>query len=279
MSPDPFLDHTVSALAEVPGVEAIVLGGSRARGTAHETSDYDLGLYYCAARPLDTSRLLGAARILVDDPDRAEVTPIGGWGPWIVGGAWLSIKGHKVDLLYRSVDAVAQVIANCRGGNISMHYQPGHPHGFCSATWMGEVALCQPLYDPQSALAKLKAIALPYPPQLREALIRRFQWEIPFSVKNAEPAISSGEQMHVAGCVYRALACIAQVLFALNERHLINEKAALSEAAAFPLTIPALMPRVAEIWRLIGGKQFEPALAALREIDQELKALTTVPQA
>jgi hypothetical protein len=117
------------------------------------------------------------------------------------------------------------------------------------------------------------------PPQLREALIRRFQWEIPFTVKNAEPAITSGEQMHVAGCVYRALACIAQVLFALNERHLINEKGALSEAAAFPLTIPALMPRVAEIWRLIGGKQFEPALAALREIEQELKALTTVPQA
>ena len=130
------------------------------------------------------------------------------------------------------------------------------------------------LYDPQSALAKLKASALPYPPQLREALIRRFQWEIPFSVKNAD---CSGEQMHVAGCVYRALACIAQVLFALNERHLINEKRALSEAAVFPLTIPALMPRVAEIWRLIGGKQFEPALAALREIDQ--KALTTVPQA
>ena len=98
-----------------------------------------------------------------------------------------------------------------------MHYQPGHPHGFCSAIWTGEIALCEPLHDPRAAIEKLKATALPYPQQLRDALIRRFQWEILFSIENAD----------------RALACIAEVLFALNGRYLINEKAALSEAAAF----------------------------------------------
>ena len=274
-----YLDQIVSALAEVPGIEAIVLGGSRARGRAHETSDYDLGLYYCAAHLLDTSRLLDVARILVDDPDTAEVTPIGGWGPWIVGGAWLSIKGRKVDLIYRNVDAVAQVIANCRAGDISMHYQPGHPHGFCPAIWMGEVALCRPLHDPRHALAKLKATTLPYPPPLSEALIRRFMWEILFSINNAEPAIVTGDQTQVAGCAYRALACVAQVLFALNERYLINEKGALSEAAEFPLTIAALLPRAAEIWRLVGVKELGAALATLREIDRELAALTTARHA
>jgi hypothetical protein len=51
-----------------------------------------------------------------------------------------------------------------------MDYQPGHPHSFCSAIWMGELALCRLLRDPEGALAQLKAMALPYPEKLREAL-------------------------------------------------------------------------------------------------------------
>src|SRR5690242_6573877 len=78
MSPDPLLQCIVPALAEVPGVAAIALGGSRARGTATETSDYDIGLYYSAERPLDTDRLLQAVRAFADAPRGRAVTPIGG---------------------------------------------------------------------------------------------------------------------------------------------------------------------------------------------------------
>src|SRR5580700_1285603 len=107
MPPDIILQRIVPVLAEVPGVAAIALGGSRARGTATETSDYDVGLYYSADRPLDTDRLLQAVRQFADAPEAAQVTPIGGWGPWIVGGGWLSVGGRKVDLLYRGIEAVA----------------------------------------------------------------------------------------------------------------------------------------------------------------------------
>ncbi len=271
---DPFLQRLVPALAEVPGVETIALGGSRARGTASSTSDYDVGLYFSRAQELDTGRLLEVAKTLVDDPDAARVTAVGEWGPWIVGGAWLTVQGQKLDLLYRSVEAVADVIEACRAGEISMDYQAGHPHGFCSAIWMGEVALCLPLYDPRGTMAELKSRALLYPSALRDALIRRFQWEILFSIDNGELAASREEQTQVAGCVHRALACIAQVLFALNERYLINEKGALQEAAQFPLVIPDLTERVARIWQLVGNKSFRHALAVLRSMEREVKALT-----
>lgn len=273
MPPDRLLKRVVPALAKVSGVAAIVLGGSRARGTAHEASDYDIGLYYSASEPLDTGRLLEAARDLADDPASATVTAIGEWGSWIVGGAWLSIEGQKVDLLYRNVEAVAQVIEACRSGQITMNYQAGHPHGFCSAIWAGEIALCRPLHDPRGTVTGLKSLALPYPLPLRQALMRRFQWEILFSIENAELAASRPEPTQVAGCVYRALACVAQVLFALNERYLINEKAALEEAENFPLTLPELTDRVADIWHFVGDSEFEIALAILRELQQELEAL------
>lgn len=274
MPHDPLLSHLTSTFAEVPGIAAIVLGGSRARGSAHAASDYDIGLYFTAAMPLDTERLLAAAKRVADVPAAAAVTNIGAWGPWIVGGAWLSVDGHKVDLLYRDADAVEAVMESCRAGTVAMDYQPGHPHGFCSAIWMGEIAYCQPLHDPQSLIARLKSIALPYPPGLREALVGRFQWEVLFGIENAELAIARGEQTHIAGCAYRSLACVAQVLFALNERYLINEKGALPEAARMPLTIPHLAEQANDVWRLIGAGAFAPACEVLRQIDQQLRALT-----
>jgi hypothetical protein len=273
MSVDPLLQRIVAVLADVPGVAAIALGGSRVRGTATEASDYDIGLYYSAGRPLDTDRLLQAVRTFADAPDAAQVTPIGSWGPWIVGGGWLSVSARKVDLLYRGIEAVADVIDKCRAGEVDIHYQPGHPHGFCSAIWMGEVAFGVSLHDPHGALAALKVKTSPYPRALRDALIRKFDWEIQFAIENGELAAARAEQTHVAGCAYRSLACAAQVLFALNHRYLINEKGALQEVATFPLTIPDLAWRTADIWRLIGNSELRAALAGLRAIQRDVKQI------
>jgi hypothetical protein len=275
---DPMLARIVPRLAEVSGIVAIVLGGSRARGTANASSDYDIGLYYGSDEPLNTEHLLNVARDLVDDSSTAAVTPVGGWGPRIVGGGWLSIGGRKVDLLYRGVQPVRAVISDCRAGQISMDYQPGHPHGFCSAIWMGEVALCQPLHDPEGLIAELKALTSPYPDKLREALVKRFLGEVLFSIENGEIAVPRGEQTHIAGCVYRALCCIGQVLFALNRRYLINEKGALAEAGKFSSTVPGLLDRAGHVWAAIGRSEFAVALADMRALDGELRALA-VPAA
>ena len=154
-TPDPLLERVSPALAAVPGVVAVALGGSRATGAAHAASDYDIGLYFSERAGLDVKRLLEAAKGLVDDPAAAQVTEVGGWGPWIVGGGWLTIAGKKVDLLYRPIESVERVISDCREGRVSMDYQPGHPHGFCSAIWMGEVALCRRAQRLLKALSRL----------------------------------------------------------------------------------------------------------------------------
>jgi hypothetical protein len=151
---DPLLERVSAALAAVGGVVAVVLGGSRAGGAADASSDTDIGLYFSERAELDVERLRIVVRSLVDEPETAQVTEVGGWGPWIVGGGWLTIGGQKVDLLYRPIESVERVIRECREGRVSMDYQPGHPHGFCSAIWMGEVALCRPLGDSQGAIAR-----------------------------------------------------------------------------------------------------------------------------
>lgn len=76
-------------LQEADGVVAVALGGSGARGTHRPDSDVDLGLYYRA--PLDTEALRRLAAEL--SGDTVEVTEPGGWGPWVNGGAWLTVEG------------------------------------------------------------------------------------------------------------------------------------------------------------------------------------------
>ena len=56
---DDLLERMTKALARAPGVAALALGGSRARGTEAPSSDYDIGLYYRRA-PSRTS--IGYAR-------------------------------------------------------------------------------------------------------------------------------------------------------------------------------------------------------------------------
>src|SRR5437868_3636576 len=91
------LVRLVDALRPVPGVIGLALGGSRARGTQALDSDIDLGIYYDPAQPLDVAVLNHVAATL-DDGRRPELlTPMGGWGPWINGGGWLTIRGLAVD--------------------------------------------------------------------------------------------------------------------------------------------------------------------------------------
>jgi predicted nucleotidyltransferase len=269
--PDSVLEDITWRLAEARGVAAVVLGGSRAKGSARAESDYDLGLYYESEHPLDIHRLLDVVKNLVDDPGAAAVTPIGGWGPWIVGGGWLRVQGRKFDILYRNIEAVAQTIGECREGRVTMNYQAGHPHGFCSAIWMGEVALCRPLQDPKGKIAALKAMTSPYPEALRRSLVEKFGWEILFSIENGEIAIARGDRTHVAGCAYRALCCVGQVLFAVNRRYLINEKAALPQAALFPRTVSGLAEAVEDVWAAIGVGAFARAFATMRMLERDLQ--------
>ncbi len=51
------LDAFVERLKHVPGIVAIVVGGSQARGTADPSSDTDLGLYYDRQSPLNVAAL------------------------------------------------------------------------------------------------------------------------------------------------------------------------------------------------------------------------------
>jgi hypothetical protein len=262
------LDRVLAALRGIGGIEAIVLGGSRGRGVHHAASDYDIGLYYRGT--LDVDALARAAKSLNDpggarsyldgeagrrqptqpaslfpageagrrpptQPASPLVTGIGGWGPWVNGGGWLTVDGEPVDLLYRDLDRVEQVIGEVREGRFDSAYHVGHPHGFISTIYAGEIATCRVLHDPDGVVAAAKARVTPYPEALRAATIARFADEARFFLAIAQKAAAKGDVTYVAGCAYRAAACLLQVVFAQNREWLINEKGAVALADKFAI--------------------------------------------
>src|SRR5205085_1056191 len=156
-------------------------------------------------------------------------------------------------------------------------YQPGHPHAFVSAIYMGEVALAQVLWDPDGVMAPIKRQCTPYPPALGEALIRAFLWEAKFAVENALHGRGRDDPAYVAGCAFRAVACLCQSLFALNGVYLLNEKGAAPAVEKLPRHPAGFAARVAQA--VAAGAAGLPVLMALVEETGALCTLSPSPPA
>ncbi|MFJ2293462.1 nucleotidyltransferase domain-containing protein [Streptomyces sp. NPDC087894] len=260
-APSPSVAAMASRLTRLPGIEAVALGGSRARGTHRPDSDWDLGVYYRGAPDLDA--LTALASDVQGAP--AEVAGPGGWGPWVNGGAWLTVDGVAVDWILRDLDRVESVWSDCREGRYEVGIQPGHPLGFWSPCYVGEVALGRVLEDPRGDLASLQEAVRAYPEPLRRALTGAV-WEADFSVASARKSAPSGDTLHVSLCLARAFGVLAQALHAHHRVWCLNEKGALASAAALPGTPADFAARVSKALRGLDAAAVETAAGVVRDV-------------
>ena len=193
-------------LAAVDGVTCVVLGGSRARGTHSESSDYDLGLYY--EKSISVPGIEDFARSLADTNEQVTVVAPGEWGPWINGGAWLKVDGFKVDLLYRNISFVRQKAEEAHGGVFSSHYQVGHPSGYHSFYLLAEIRVSQALSDHSGIFCDLKGLANPYPEALRSSIIDKFLWEAGFQLEIVEQTDFGSDPCYEMSALSRFISCV-----------------------------------------------------------------------
>jgi Nucleotidyltransferase domain len=226
---DERLRDLAGRLVEVPGVVGVLLGGSRARGTHTPESDTDLGLYY--RPPLDVAALGALARGVAGP--QARVTRPGEWGPWVDGGAWLTVDGSAVDWIYRDVDRVAAAWHDAEQGRYAFHGQVGHPLGVPDFAYAGELVLGVVLADPTGELAALRERASRYPRALTDALVAGL-WEADFLVGGARKGVSRGDTAWIAGCLFRVVGVCVHALHGAAGRWLVTERGAVAAAAALP---------------------------------------------
>jgi predicted nucleotidyltransferase len=246
-------------LGAILGVRAVVLGGSHARGRAHAGSDIDLGVLYAEAAPFAIESVRALSEELNDVPGPV-VSGFYEWGPWVNGGAWLTIGGQRVDFLYRSLEHLARVADDAAAGRYEIHYGQQPPFGFFSGTILGELAICQPVFDPEGLVARLKLRVASYPDALRRAVVQGQLWAAEFGLNAFAPKFAArGDTFGTAGCLTRAVNQLVLALFALNRRHLLNDKTALVEIAEFERAPRDFGPRVQETLARLGSSPDELA--------------------
>lgn len=270
----PLLGRAADGLRGVDGVVAVVLGGSWARGTARPDSDIDLGLYYRESRPPDIDTVRAVARELNDRPDPV-VTGLYEWGRWVNGGAWLTVGGQRLDLLYRNLDQVERVVADCEAGETQTDFWQQASYGFYSPIYLAELHACRPLHDPTGVIGTLKERVAVYPLALRTSLVRGWLWTADFGHDQATKLAARGDVYGTVGCLTRTAAALTQVLFALNETYFAGDKDALARIDGFRLRPDDYRSRLE---RLLACPGADPAalgatVHALHDLTGEVVAL------
>jgi predicted nucleotidyltransferase len=120
-------------LAALPGVLAVALGGSRARGEHRPDSDWDFAIYYRGHFDPNVLRVKGW---------EGQVFDVGGWGGGVMnGGAWLRIDGRKVDVHYRDLDEVEYWTAEASEGRFRKELLSFYVAGIPTYVVTAELAL------------------------------------------------------------------------------------------------------------------------------------------
>jgi hypothetical protein len=218
--PAPNLPEPVAALADrlagLPGAVAVVLGGSRATASHRPDSDWDLGVYYRASRrPIDP----GDVRSLGHD---GFVSELGEWGPIMNGGAWLTVEGAAVDVLYRDLDAIERALGDARAGRFEIVAQNGYVAGAPTYLPVGELALCVPIAgDPPRP---------EFPEALAAAAPERWRARAAVDLMFASDHARAGDGVCCAGMLARAALAVAHARLAARREWALNEKRLIERA-------------------------------------------------
>jgi predicted nucleotidyltransferase len=210
-----FANRIAEQLAELPTVDAVSLGGSRATGAATQDSDWDFAIYYRGRFSPDDLRALGW---------QGEVSDVGGWGGGVFnGGAWLTIDGRRVDIHYRDLDDVEHQRSEAEAGRFEIERLLFHVAGVPTYIVVAELALNRVLVGDLPRPS--------YPAKLRAAAPRRWWAEAEHWLDYAAAAHARrGHVAETAAAIGVAACQAAHAVLAARGEWITNEKALLDRA-------------------------------------------------
>jgi hypothetical protein len=193
------------------------------------------------------------------------------------GGAWLTVRGRRVDLLYREIERVEREVETARAGRHGVHFEQQPPFGFWSGTLLGEAACSLPLADPAGEVERLRALTAAYPPALRAAVLRDMRQAVWLNLTAFAPKLAArGDAWGTAACLARAVWQLGLALFARNHAYLVNDKTLLDEIDGFADAPANFRARAAEVLAHIGATPgaLARAVETLVHLAGEVQALT-----
>lgn len=212
---DEFAAHVARILGQLPRVEAVMLGGSRAYGAHEPEADWDFAIYYRDHFDVEHLRALGWP---------GTVDPLGGWGGGVFnGGAHQRIAGRRVDIHYRDLTDVERRIAEAEQGSFAIEHLAFHIAGIPTYVVVAEMALGRVL------VGQLPRPA--YPDALRSSASARWQRHAEMTLDYADAAfVPRGDVIGVAGAAARAVVEASHARLAARGTWVTNEKTVVARA-------------------------------------------------
>lgn len=197
---------------ELPEVEAISLGGSRATGRNDETSDYDVYIYI--SKPIDESIRKG---ILSQFCKYMEISNTF----WELEDDVTLNNGIDMDIIYRNFDDFKNTIESVVEHHVAYN-------GYTTCMWHNLIT-SKTIFDKTGRLTGLKErFNISYPKQLKENIINKnlslLSGMLPSFDKQIKKAEERNDLVSVNHRVTEFLASYFDIIFALNEMTHPGEK-------------------------------------------------------
>jgi hypothetical protein len=152
-----------------------------------------------------------------------HVSELGEWGPIVHGGAWLTVGGTAVDVLFRDLDVVDGWLADAEEGRFAVLAQNGHLVGAPTYLPVGELATCAPL-----AGAALPRPA--FPPRLAQLAPPRWEGRAALALLFAAGHARAGDAVACAGMLAAAALNAAHARLCARRQWARNEKRLVARA-------------------------------------------------
>jgi len=209
-----FADYVADALQKLPGVDAVALGGSRAQGTDHADSDWDIAVYYRGEFDPQRIRDLGWP---------GQISEIGAWSRIFNGGGKLTVDGQLIDIHYRDLELINRIHDDACRGDFTVERLLFHQAGLPSYILLAELGINQTL---RGSLPRWE-----YP----EALRRRapgiwWDWADATLHYAQEGHAKHGRTAQCAGLLSEGACYAAHAILARRGEWVTNEKQLLTKA-------------------------------------------------
>jgi predicted nucleotidyltransferase len=212
--PVDFIETVADALHGVAGVDAVALGGSRAQGTNHPDSDWDVAVYYRGGfDPADIAELGWTSRL----------SGIGGWGPIFNGGGKLDVDGRLVDVHYRDLALIEQIHDDACNGDFTIEPLLFHQAGLPSYILLAELGINRTLRGNLPAWEYPEALRKSAPPIWKE----RAELTLLYA---DEGHARKGRVAQCAGLLSEAACHAGHAILAHRGQWITNEKQLLTRA-------------------------------------------------
>lgn len=151
------------------------------------------------------------------------MSKLGDWGPIVKGGAWLTLDGTPVDVLFRDLDQVESWLSDAQRGRFGVLSQNRYIVAAPTYLPVGELAICRP---------NTGVLPRPdFPETLAATAATRWKGRARVALMFAQDHAAAGDAVCCAGMLAEATLCMAHARLAERHEWVLNEKRLVQRAA------------------------------------------------